>query len=374
VRYLLLLVLASGVWAQEIPQPNPNPAGPLLGEKEVGQLATRMVQLIESTAVVVPGLVRASEPVKQNAETTLASLQQTPENLALTWQFINQVKSYLALSDAIPRPYPFPAAADRQYAELREDLARVQQHFEALLEARNVVEQKRDADPNGLKRYAEANSKLLPPARTPRVVFLGDSITDAWRLNEYFTGRDFINRGIGGQTTSQMLARFREDVLALNPKLVVILAGANDIANGTTANQIEDNLATMGDLAKEHGIRVAFASILPVSDYHKDADPQYLRTQGRPPATIYAINQWLRTLCQNAGFAWMDYYAAMVDPMGQMKVDLSDDGLHPNAKGYRVMSPVALETIDGVFRQSQEASQDSSAKRKFRLFGQPRSN
>src|SRR5580698_7902863 len=95
VRYLLPLLLALGAWAQEIPQPNPNPAGPLLGEKEMGQLATRMAQLIESTAVVVPGLVRASEPVKQNAETTLASLQQTPENLALTWQFINQVKAYL---------------------------------------------------------------------------------------------------------------------------------------------------------------------------------------------------------------------------------------------------------------------------------------
>ena len=365
---LLLLLAASGVWAQETPQPDPNPAGPLLGDKEAGQLATRMVQLIESTAVVMPGLVRASEPLKQNAETTLAAMEQMPQNPALIWQFMNQVRAYLALSDSLPRPYPFPAAADRQYAELREDFERVQQHFEALLEARNAVEQKQDADPNGLKRYADANSKLLPPGKTPRVVFLGDSITDAWRLNEYFTGRDFINRGIGGQTTSQMLARFRQDVLGLNPKLVVILAGTNDIANGTAANQIEDNLATMGDLAKAHGIKVAFASILPVSDYHKDTDPQYSRTQSRPPATIYAINQWIRAFCMSGGFAWMDYYAAMVDPMGQMKADLSDDGLHPNAKGYRVMSPVALDAVDGVLSRP-ESPEENAAKRKFRIFG-----
>lgn len=365
-RLLLLPLLAAGVWAQEIPQSNPNPAGPLLDAKEVTRVATRMVQLMESTAVVVPGLVRTSEPVKQSAETTLAAMEQNPQNLELTWQLINQVKAYLALSDALPHPYPFPAAADRQYAELRDDLERVQQHFEALLEARNVVERKQDADPNGLKRYAEADSKLLPPGKTPRVVFLGDSITDAWRLNEYFTGRDFINRGIGAQTTSQMLARFRQDVLAINPKLVVILAGTNDIADGVAPNQIEDNLATMGDLAKAHGIRVAFASILPVSDYHKDADPQYLRTQGRPPATIYAINQWLRALCQSAGYIWIDYYAAMVDPMGQMKADLSDDGLHPNAKGYRVMSPVALAAIDAAFSRPETPEE---SKRRFHLFG-----
>lgn len=371
MRHLLLLLLlpASGVWAQENPQPNPAPntANAQLGDKEAGELATRMVQLIESTAVVVPDLIRASEPVKQNAETTLAALQQTPQNAVLTWQFINQVKAYLALSDAMPRPYPFPAAADRQFAELREDLARVQQHFEAILQARNTAEQKRDADPNGLQRYADANSKLLPSGKTPRVVFLGDSITDSWRLNEYFTGRDFINRGITGQTTSQMLARFRQDVLALNPKIVVILGGANDLADGTAANQIEDNLATMGELAKAHGIKVVFASILPVSDYHRDADPKFEMTTSHPPAAIQSINQWIRILCLNGGFAWMDYYSAMVDPMGRMKEDLSDDGLNPNAKGYRVMSPVALEAIDRVAsRQPQDESAES--KRRFRIF------
>ena len=154
---------------------------------EAGQLATRLLQLMESTAVAVPGLIRASEPLKQNADATFSALQRAPLNPSLTYQFINEIRAYLALSDSIPRPYPFPATADRQYAELREGLQRMQLHFEAILQAQDQAEQKHDSDPNSLKHYAEADTKLLPPTKLPRVVFLGHSITDAWRLNEYFT-------------------------------------------------------------------------------------------------------------------------------------------------------------------------------------------
>jgi lysophospholipase L1-like esterase len=364
------LVLASLTWAQQNPQPVSQPASqtsPLLGDKEAGELATRMVQLLESTAVAVPGLVRASEPVTQSAQMTLAAMLQTPRNPALTWQFMNEMKAYLALSDSMQRPYPYPPTADHQYAEIHDGVERFEQHFEALLTAQNTADQGRVADPNQLTRYSEANTKLLPAGKTPRVVFLGDSITDSWRLNEYFTGRDFVNRGIGGQTTSQMLARFRQDVLALNPKIVVILGGTNDIANGTAPNQIEDNLATMGDLARAHGIKVVFASITPVSDYHKDADPRYEVTKTRPPATIQAINSWIQNLCLTGGFTWMDYYSALADTAGRMAADYSDDGLHPNAKGYRLMSPVVIATIDRISRQPQEESPE--AKRRFRLLG-----
>ena len=380
----LMLLLASwllptaGLWAQtNSPASNPpasnlpasNPAGPMpLAQKDVEQLATRMLQLMESTAVAVPGLTRASEPVKQNAEETLVAIERTPRNPALTYRFINQVKAYLALSDSFPRPYPFPAAADQQFAELREGLQRMQLHFEATLETQTQTEQKRDSDPNNLKRYADADSKMLPPAtKVPRVVFLGDSITDAWRLNEYFTGRDFVNRGIGGQTTIQMLARFRQDVAALNPKAVVILGGTNDIAAGISVNQIEDNLATIGDLAKAHGIRPIFASILPVSDYHKDTDPHNEMTPGRPPATILSIDSWMRSYCQSQGFVYMDYYSAMVDSAGQLQTDLSDDGLHPNSKGYRVMSPLLLDAVGRAAGQDSDESPQS--KRRFRLLG-----
>jgi lysophospholipase L1-like esterase len=369
------LLPAAGLWAQTSSPasnlPASNPGGPMpLAQKDVEQLATRMLQLMESTAVAVPGLIRASEPVKQNADETLAAIERTPRNPALTYRFINQIKAYLALSDSFPRPYPFPAAADQQFAELREGLQRMQLHFEATLETQTQIEQKRDSDPNNLKRYADADSKMLPPAaKVPRVVFLGDSITDAWRLNEYFTGRDFVNRGIGGQTTLQMLARFRQDVAALNPKAVVILGGTNDIAAGISVNQIEDNLAMMGELAKAHGIRPIFASILPVSDYHKDADPHNEITPGRPPATILSINNWMRGYCQSQGFPYMDYYSVMVDSAGRLQSDLSDDGLHPNAKGYRVMSPVALEGI-GRAMSGQPDGPEPPAKRRFRLLGQ----
>ena len=353
------LLLAAVLWAQSPP----------LSQKEAEQLATRILQLMESTAVAVPGLIRASEPVKQNAEETLMAVERAPRNAALTFRFINQVKAYLALYDSFPRPSPFPAAADQQLAELREGLQRMQLHFEATLETQNQIEQKRDTDPNNLGRYADADSKMPPPTKLPRVVFLGDSITDAWRLNEYFTGRDFINRGIGGQTTMQMLARFRQDVAALNPKAVVVLGGTNDIAAGVSVNQMEDNLAMIGDLAKAHGIKPVFASILPVSDYHKDADPHYEMTPGRPPATIQSINSWMRSYCQSQGFIYMDYYAVMVDSAGQLQADMSDDGLHPNAKGYRVMSPVALEGI-GRALSGQSDGPEPPAKRRFKLLGQ----
>jgi lysophospholipase L1-like esterase len=240
----------------------------------------------------------------------------------------------------------------------------MQRHFETILQQQNQAEQKRDTDPNNLKRYAEADSKFPPPTKLPRVVFLGDSITDTWRLNEYFTGRDFINRGIGGQTTIQMLARFRQDVVSLNPKAVVVLGGTYDIAAGLSANQIEDNLEMIGDLAKAHGIKPVFASILPVNDYHKDADPRYEMTRDRPTAVIQSIDNWMRGYCQSQGFVYMDYYSAMVDSAGQLQADLSDDGLNPNAKGYRAMSPIALEAIGRVLGGQEESQQD---KRRFRL-------
>lgn len=358
MRAAVLSLLCATVWAQA-PAPLPS--------KDALALATRMVQLMESTAVAVPGLTQASDPLKQNALATLAALQRTPLSAALTYQFLNQTRAYIALADSFPRPAVFPAAADQQYNELRDGLGHLQRHFEAMLQTQTQAARKVEPDPNSLKHYADADSKLPPPAaKTPRVVFLGDSITDGWRLNEYFTGRDFVNRGIGGQTTIQMLARFRQDVAGLNPKVVVILAGTNDIAAGISTEQIEENLATMGDLAKSHGIKPVFASILPVSDYHKDTDAAYEMTASRPPATIQAINKWMQSFCLSQGFPYLDYYSAMVDSSGQLQAELSDDGLHPNAKGYRVMSPVATDVIG---RALGSADPESERKRRFGLLG-----
>ncbi len=365
MKYVASLICLTAAFAQ-------SPAGesgtPLLGDKAAQDLATRMSQLMESTAVAVPGLVHASEPVRQNAEATLAALRRTRQDAALTWQLIGQVKAYLALSDSIPRPSVFPPAADQQLAELREDLQRMQRHFEAMLQARNEGMNAREADPSSLKRYAEADAKILPPGKAARVVFLGDSITDGWRLNEYFTGSDFINRGIEGQTTAELLGRFMQDVIALRPKAVLIFGGTNDIGHGIPPGGIEDNFTMMGDLAKAHGVKPLFASVLPAGDYHKDADPEYERTRTRPSAAIQQLNRWLREYCRKENFTYVDYYAAMADKAGQMPADLSDDGLHPNAKGYRVMSPVTLGAINHILTPA-EQTEESPAKRRLRLPG-----
>jgi lysophospholipase L1-like esterase len=367
MKLLILLATAAALSAQTVaPAAPPAQGSANLTQQETEQLATRMLQLIESTAVAVPGLVRASEPVKQNAQMTFTALQRTPQNPAILYQFMNQVKAYLALSDSIPRPYPFPPTADQQYSELRESLQRMQQHFEAVLQVQNLTVEKRDSDPNGLKHYAEADSKLMSPGKLPRVVFLGDSITENWRVNEYFVGRDFVNRGIGGQTTLQMVARFLQDVASLRPKVVVIEAGTDDVAAGITPAEIENNLTTLGDLAKVYGIKAAFASILPVSDYHKDVDPRNEITKIRPLATIKAVNAWIQMHCVSEGLSYIDYYSAMIDQSGQMQADLSDDGLHPNAKGYRVMSPIAL---DGIGRILSGADTPAEQKKRFRILG-----
>jgi lysophospholipase L1-like esterase len=206
-----------------------------------------------------------------------------------------------------------------------------------------------------LARYRWANSQLAPPAKDEdRVVFMGDSITDGWKLGDYFPGKPYINRGISGQTTSQMLLRFRPDVVDLKPKVVVILAGTNDLSGNTgpiSIEGIEGNMASMVDLALAHGIRVVFASILPVSDYNKNAQGNpIIRTAARPPEQILQLNGWIRKLCDERGLTYLDYFAAMADEKGFLKADIANDGLHPNAQGYEVMKPLAEKAIAAALR------------------------
>lgn len=201
-----------------------------------------------------------------------------------------------------------------------------------------------------LGRYREANSKLPPPAKgEDRVVFMGDSITDGWKLNEYFPGKPFINRGISGQTTPQMLIRFRPDVINLNPKVVVIFAGTNDLAGNTgpmSVEAIEDNLRSMAELARVNGIRVVLASIMPINDYTKNKDgTPAMRSTGRPPEKIIAVNQWIKKYTEDNKLVYLDYFSGMVDDKGFLKEELSRDGLHPNANGYEVMKPLAEKAI-----------------------------
>ena len=197
-----------------------------------------------------------------------------------------------------------------------------------------------------LARYRDANAELKPPAPGEnRIVFFGDSITDGWKLADYFPGKPYVNRGISGQTTPQMLVRFREDVLDLQPKAVVILAGTNDIAGNTgpmTLEQIEANYSSLAELATANQVKVIFSSVLPVNNYTPESQEFFA---DRPPAKILELNRWLKRYCADHGCIYLDYFSSMVDDKGLLKKDLADDGLHPNVAGYKVMVPLAEAAI-----------------------------
>ena len=208
------------------------------------------------------------------------------------------------------------------------------------------------ADFGQLQRYRDANAQL--PAAVPgqpRVVFFGDSITEGWGREgsaSFFPGRGWLNRGISGQTTAQMLLRFPQDVLALHPQVLVILAGTNDIAGNTgpsTQAMIEDNLHAMVDLARAHGIRVVLASVLPVSEYPW--------MPGITPAPkVRALNASLRRYADAKQLVYLDYHTPMANAAGGLDPQLADDGVHPTAKGYEVMAPLVEAAIKRALDQA----------------------
>jgi lysophospholipase L1-like esterase len=231
---------------------------------------------------------------------------------------------------------PLPLA--KQVANLEERLARDEKVLE---------------DWPNLARYRDSNAAFAAlPSDDSRIVFMGDSITDIWaqpQLGIFFPGKPYVGRGIGGQTTPQMLIRFRPDVIALRPRMVVILAGTNDIAGNTGRASLEDieaNLASMAELAHANRIRVVLSSVLPVYDggHSQDGRP-LLMTDRRPPEKILALNAWIRSYAVQHGDTYLDYFSAMVDDHGFLKKELSEDGLHPNKAGYAVMAPLAEKAI-----------------------------
>lgn len=193
-----------------------------------------------------------------------------------------------------------------------------------------------------LDRYAAANA-ALPPAQKGRVVFYGDSITDAWSNGKhvFFPGKPYIGRGISGETTAQMLIRFRQDVIDLHPDAVVILAGTNDVAGNTgdvTDQQVVDNLISMAELARANHIRFVYSSILPAADYR-------WRPGRNPVPHIKAINDQMQQYCKDHHLTYLDYYSALSDADGGMKPGLSSDGVHPTDAGYAIMAPLAEAAI-----------------------------
>ena len=195
-----------------------------------------------------------------------------------------------------------------------------------------------------LERFREDNAKLAAPRTCDdRVVFMGNSITQGWidMIPEFFAGRHYINRGIGGQTTPQMLIRFRQDVIHLRPKVVVILAGINDIAGNTgpsSLEMIEDNLHSMTELAQANGIEVVLCSVLPALDFP-------WRPGMDPAGKVVELNKRIEAYASKKGAVYCDYFTAMVDERNGLPAELSGDGVHPNEAGYAIMAPLVEKAI-----------------------------
>jgi len=216
--------------------------------------------------------------------------------------------------------------------------------------AQRAADERMRNDWANLERYRHANDSLpAPAADEKRVVFMGNSITDGWArfFPQMFPGKPYIGRGIGGQTTPQMLVRFRQDVVALKPAVVVILAGTNDIAGNTgpsTLEMIEDNLMSMTEIARANGIRVVLSSVLPVYDYA-------WRPGLQPAPKIVALNAWMKAYATRVGAVYLEYHSAMADQRQGLRSDLTNDGVHPTEAGYKVMAPLAEAAITEALRR-----------------------
>ena len=232
-----------------------------------------------------------------------------------------------------------PSQAGRPGAPGRPALSPEQQE-----QARQAREEQLRHDWAQMKRYQDDNAKVGPlnPGEN-RVVFMGDSITDGWirQAPEFFKGKPYFDRGISGQTSPQMIVRFRQDVINLHPKVVVILAGTNDIAGNTgpeTPEMIQDNFASMVDLARANGIKVVLSSITPSDDF-------WWNPGTKPASRIAEMNTWIKAYAAKRGLVYLDYYSAMVDDHGGMKREYTRDGVHPNPDGYAVMGNLAEKAI-----------------------------
>jgi len=231
------------------------------------------------------------------------------------------------------------------------------------MSARGLADQLLDW--NQIGRYRAENQELKKqPSDPKRVLFMGDSITDFWRLAEFFPGKPYVNRGISGQTTPQMLVRMYPDVIDLKPAAMAVLAGINDISQNTgpaTAEMVEQNIMAMTELAQHHGIKVILCSILPVSDY-AFLKQQSNKAQGlggsrggpfmrikvsdtHPPGDILKLNDWMKEYASRVNAVYADYFTALVDERGWLKENLSGDGIHPNAEGYKIMASIVETAI-----------------------------
>ena len=347
MRATLLLGLALGMAAVAPAQETAAPPT----QAEAARMFRETVDLMEAAAVVTPELARAGAPLTENVRSAAETLRggAVREHVGVIYKLLANVRAYVQLVDALPKPPDFSDDVRKQLEQLRLRADRIDIYFRALLEQRE--QQLRQPDRDNLSRYREDNALVDPPvAGEERVVFLGDSITDGWELNQYFVNKPYINRGISGQITGQMLGRLQADVLDLKPRVMVLLGGTNDLARGVELAAIQNNIQMIADLAAAHGVAPVLASIMPVSDYHADKDPRFRRTPDRRPADIQELNAWMRGFASNRGYRYLDYFAVTADDSGMLAAELADDGLHPNAEGYKAMTPPARAAIAEALR------------------------
>ncbi len=322
-------------------------ADEMLSRREATALMGRIADLLEATEIVMPELARAGAPLQENFRQGIVTLEegQSQQHTGVLYRMLTNAKGYLQLTDMLPKPAEFSEDISRQLTELRTEIHLFESHFLATLDDREALALGSDRD--NLRRYREENSRVGPTqAGRGRVVFFGDSITDGWRLNQFFIGKTYINRGISGQITGQMLGRVKPDVIDLDAQVMLLLGGTNDLARGVPDATIRHNLESIGTLVAASGAVPVMASILPVSDYAKESGPRFVRTQFRSPDRILGLNKWLKGLCQSKGWIYLNYYDAMSDAASRLSQNLSDDGLHPNEEGYKVMAPLAQAAID----------------------------
>ena len=339
LRFLCTVVLVAATMAAQ-------GADGFLSAARSTQLLERCLQLMEATTAATPGLTEAAAPILEDARQSMVAIRANnrimPSRL-LT--YLRQVRAYQALSAALITSTQLPEEGRKQLIELHNNVEILEAHFRALLERTEA--QLRPPDRDNLRRYAQANATLPPPdPAQQRVLFYGDSITDGWHLEEYFIGKAYVNRGISGQITGEMLGRMMADVLNNKPAAMILLAGTNDLARNVPIDAIENNIAMISALAAQRGIKVVLSSILPVSDYHKAKNPRNEMTLLRQPAKILQINTWMEEYAKQNGFIFCNYFTSLVDGSGFLQAELADDGLHPNASGYKVMAPLAQACID----------------------------
>ena len=337
---LCLLILAAPLARREpLVAQEPAAAQQPPNRAEARRLVGDTVDLMEAVAIVTPALARAGAPLIETVRGSIETLDrgQSAEHVGVIYRMLRASRVYVQLADSLPKSPNFTSDARGQLEHLRSNVDQIESYLQGLLDRREA--QILGADRDQLSRYAEDNQLLPPPVEgEKRVVFLGDSITDAWQLNQYFPGKPYVNRGISGQTTGQMLGRMKADVLDLQPEVMVLLAGTNDLARGVPQSTIRANIEMIVDLARN-------ASILPVHDAHADKNPRFLRTTLRPPSDIVELNHFLSQLAATHGIPYLDYHAAAVSNQGLLQTALADDGLHPNAEGYKVMAPLAEAAI-----------------------------